>query len=105
MKLPRATRPLKVEIDIGFGDWRGETIRLKGIDCPELDTPEGRAAKRFVERELSHCESIILKSTQSPRKEKWDRYLGDIFYTNKAGRQTFLNNLLLEKGHAVRVRE
>ncbi len=96
---------LKLEIDTGFDDQKHETIRLKGIDCPELDTPEGQAVKRFVERELAHCDFIILKSTRTPRKEKWGRYLGDIFYTNKEGKQVYLNNLLLEKGYAVRVRE
>jgi len=96
---------LKLEIDAGFDEQCHETIRLRGIDCPELNTPEGQAAKRFVERELAHCESIILKSTQSPRKEKWGRYLGDVFYTDKAGKQVYLNNLLLEKGHAVRLRD
>ncbi|MFA5167406.1 MAG: DUF1016 N-terminal domain-containing protein [Candidatus Omnitrophota bacterium] len=92
-----------VEFRLGFGQLREETIRLKGIDCPEMNTPEGRAAKRFVERELAHCESIILKSTRT-RKEKWGRYLGDVFYIDKTGKQVYLNNLLLEKGHAVRVR-
>ena len=95
---------LKLEIDTGFDEQCRETIRLRGIDCPEMNTPEGRAAKRFVERELAHCESIILKSTQT-RKEKWGRYLGDVFYTDKAGKQQYLNNVLLEKGYAVRVRE
>ena len=95
---------LKLEIDTGFDEQCHETIRLRGIDCPELDTPEGQAAKCFVERELGACESIILKSTQT-RKEKWGRYLGDIFYTNRSGKQVYLNNLLLEKGHAVRVKE
>ncbi|MFA5168016.1 MAG: DUF1016 N-terminal domain-containing protein [Candidatus Omnitrophota bacterium] len=95
---------LKLEIDAGFEEQCHETIRLKGIDCPELDTPEGQAAKRFVERELAHCEFITIKSTQT-RKEKWGRYLGDVFYTDKFGKQQYLNNVLLEKGHAVRVRE
>ncbi|OGX11928.1 MAG: hypothetical protein A2351_02565 [Omnitrophica bacterium RIFOXYB12_FULL_50_7] len=94
---------LKLEIDTGFDDQKHETIRLRGIDCPEINTPEGIAAKKFVERELAHCESIILKSTQT-RKEKWGRYLGDIFYTDKFGKQQYLNNVLLEKGHAVRAR-
>lgn len=114
---------LKVEIDIGFGDWHGETIRLKGIDCPEIDTPEGQSAKRFVERQLRNCEHIIVKSIQT-RKEKWGRYLGDVILPARdrrppraallRGKQTsdcgekgdlvYLNNLLLEKGHAVRVR-
>jgi endonuclease YncB( thermonuclease family) len=94
---------LKLEIDTGFDEQCRETVRLRGIDCPEMNTPEGRAAKRFVERELGSCDSIILKSTQT-RKEKWGRYLGDIFYTDKTGKQVYLNNLLLEKGYAVRVR-
>jgi endonuclease YncB( thermonuclease family) len=95
---------LHVEFRLGFGQLREETIRLRGIDCPELDTPEGQAAKRFVERELGACEFITVKSTQT-RKEKWGRYLGDVFYTDKTGKQVYLNNLLLEKGYAVRVRE
>ena len=32
-------------------------------------------------------------------------FLGDIYYADKTGKQVYLNNLLLEKGHAVRVRE
>ena len=95
---------LLVEFRLGFGQIREETIRLKGIDCPEMNTPEGRAAKRFVERELVHCEFITVKSTQT-RKEKWGRYLGDVFYIDKIGKQQYLNNRLLETGHAVRVRD
>jgi endonuclease YncB( thermonuclease family) len=95
---------LKLEIDTGFDDQKHETIRLRGIDCPEIDAPEGKAAKRFVEAQLAHCEFITIKSTQT-RKEKWGRYLGDVFYKGKDGQQIYLNNLLLEKGYAVRVRE
>lgn len=102
---------LKLDFRLGFGDRRGETIRLNHIDCPELDTPEGRAAKRFVESQLADCEFITVKSTQT-RKEKWGRYLGDVFYTSRHSRANadspvapiYLNQLLLDKGHAVRVR-
>jgi endonuclease YncB( thermonuclease family) len=94
---------LHLEFRLGFGQLREETIRLRGIDCPEINTPEGKAAKRFVEREFGPCEFITIKSTQT-RKEKWGRYLGDVFYIDKTGKQVYLNNLLLEKGHAVRVR-
>ena len=95
---------LKVDFHLGLGNRKGETIRLNHIDCPELDTPEGKAAKRFVERELSGTEFITLKSVKT-RKEKWGRYLGDVFYTRK-GRPPliYLNQLLLDKGHAVEVR-
>ncbi|MBI3306290.1 MAG: thermonuclease family protein [Candidatus Omnitrophica bacterium] len=114
---------LKVDFRLGFGDRKGETIRLNSIDCPEMDTPEGRAAKRFVEARLSGCEFITVKSIRT-RKEKWGRYLGHVFFEKKqsgrvynpvgndkistgstqATRLEYLNQLLLDKGHAVRVR-
>ncbi len=95
---------LKLEFELGFGSRKQETIRLNHIDCPELNTPEGQAAKRFVERELSACEFITVKSVRT-RKEKWGRYLGDVFYQKEGkGKLVYLNQLLLDKGHAVRVR-
>ena len=39
---------LEVIIDLGFGMTRKERIRLLGIDCPEANTPEGRAARLFA---------------------------------------------------------
>jgi endonuclease YncB( thermonuclease family) len=95
---------LKVEFLLGLGNRQGETIRLNLIDCPELDTPEGKAAKRFVESELAGSEFITVKSVRT-RKEKWGRYLGDVFYARKGkGPLIYLNQLLLDKGHAVRMR-
>lgn len=92
---------LKLEIPFGFGQLQREKFRLNGINCPELDTPEGKAAKRFVESELAGCEFITLKSTRT-KKEKWGRYLGDVFYTQpKQTKMIYLNQLLLDKGHAV----
>jgi endonuclease YncB( thermonuclease family) len=39
----------ELDIDLGFGCWTRQTIRLQGLDCPERNTPEGRAAKAFTE--------------------------------------------------------
>lgn len=91
---------LVVEFDLGFGSRYSDTIRLKHIDAPELDTKEGRAAKRFVERRLAPCEFITIKSTRTQR-EKWGRYLGEVFFDDE---NQYLNQLLLDKGYAVRVR-
>lgn len=93
---------LRVVVDLGFNVRTRQYIRLRGIDCPEMDTSEGKAAKRFVENALAGLGSITLKTVKS---DKYDRYLGDVFYMDKTGKQVDLNNLLLEKGHAVRVRE
>ncbi len=95
---------LKVDFRLGFGDRRGETIRLKGIDCPELDAPGGRAAQRFVEAQLAGCEFITVKSIRT-RKEKWGCYLGDVFFTPQGNSQpVYLNQLLLDKRYAVLLR-
>lgn len=93
---------LKVDFCLGFGLRKGETIRLNHIDCPEMNTPEGKAAKRFVEAQLAGCEFIIVKSVKT-RKEKWGRYLGEVFLPQKAGEPVYFNQLLLDKGCAVQV--
>jgi micrococcal nuclease len=95
---------LKLDFFPGFGNRKGETIRLNHINCPELDTPEGKAAKSFVERELAGCGFLTVKSVRT-RKEKWGRYLADVFYARRGkGPLVYLNQLLLDRGHAVRVR-
>lgn len=89
---------LVVQVDLGFSLWTRQYLRLRGIDCPELDTPEGKKAIKFVERELETAPYVIISSTRS---DKYDRYLADVFYT-KNGNELFLNNGLLEERLAVR---
>jgi len=87
---------LKVRIDLGFDLEHRETLRLRDIDAPEVGTKSGDLAKAFVQSLLKEADTIILHTTRS---DKYDRYLADVFI----GEDTFLNNLLLEKGQAVRV--
>jgi endonuclease YncB( thermonuclease family) len=91
---------LKVHIDLGFANWTRQTLRLRGIDCPEVGTKEGDAAKAFVQSYLKEADQVIIRSSKS---DKYDRYLADVFIPQADGTDDiFLNNLLLEKGHAVR---
>jgi len=85
-----------------------------------MSTPEGRAAKRFVDGLLAKTTAIIINTT---KPDKYERYLADVFlvgpWTDAAGlvepgpgsatpaatsrdALLFLNNALLENGHAVR---
>jgi len=93
---------IEVVVDLGFGVRSVQTLRLRGIDCPELVSREGMEAKEFVKKLLTPSSQVIIKTVKS---DKYDRYLADVFIAGKEGQQTCLNNLLLEKGHAVRVRE
>ncbi len=85
-------------IDVGFGTRVREKLRLRGIDCPELGSPEGEAAKRFVAKLLPPGVRILLVSSKT---DKYTRYLADVFCKNKDGNEQYLNNLLLEAGLAV----
>lgn len=92
---------LRVQVDLGFGQWTRQYLRLRGIDAPELVTAEGKRAKRFVEFELSAAPYVIITSTRS---DKYDRYLADVFYKSASGSgEQFLNNRLLEESLARRV--
>ncbi len=90
---------LFVQVDLGFGFWTRQYLRLRGIDAPEIDSSEGKRAKKFVESELAGVPYLTIHSTRS---DKYDRYLADIFYVSKTG-EAFLNNRLLERRLAWRV--
>jgi endonuclease YncB( thermonuclease family) len=97
-------------------------LRLRGLDCPEMSTAAGRAAKAFVDG-LIHAGDEVIISTTKP--DKYDRYLADVFVDPKLRAESLelrdrsasqvstlspqptaapllLNNALLEAGHAVR---
>lgn len=105
-----------VEIDLGFTNTARQYLRLRGIDAPELSTPAGKKAKAFVESLLKGVPFIFLTSTRS---DKYDRYLADVFIPekkflkewqkgtavlNESSGLLFLNNELLRRGLAVRMR-
>ena len=76
-----------------------QTLRLRGIDCPEMNTPEGKAAKRYVEALVNEAEEITITTSKA---DKYDRYLADVFLHLRSGGEVCLNNALLENDHAVR---
>ncbi len=78
-------------------DWRKEKLRLRGMDCPELGTPAGDAAKRYVQAQVARAARVVITTT---KPDKWDRYLSDVFLITATGEEVFLNNRLLDTGHA-----
>lgn len=75
-----------------------EKLRLRGLDCPELDTEAGKAAKRFVETLLVDAAEVTIATS---KVDKYDRYLADVHVRREDGAEVFLNNALLLGGHAV----
>jgi endonuclease YncB( thermonuclease family) len=101
---------LVVLIDTGFGDPLEEKLRLRGINTPELGTPEGEKAKKFVEKLLPVGSTIVFKSKKST--DPHGRFVVDLFYKKGVSDPeaiiadgVYLNQQLLDEGYAVRMAE
>jgi len=68
---------LLVHVDCGFETWTRQRLRFRGIDAPEISTPEGQRAKRFIESRIKPNDFVVIKTYKS---DKFDRYLVDVFY-------------------------
>ena len=97
---------LWVNIDLGFGAWTTQKLRLRGINTKAIETAEGKGAKEFMESRLKRCKFIAVKTYW---RDKFTRYLADIFYIqreddfNKIVRDgRFMNQVLLDEGLAAR---
>jgi micrococcal nuclease len=99
---------VKVVVDLGFGVRSVQTLRLRGIDAPEIATADGMEAKKALEKMLNvkgtgtiskdkmepvPGVSILIKTVKS---DKYDRYLADIFVSS-----TYVNQKLVDDGQAV----
>jgi len=56
---------LVVMVDLGFGVEIAETLRLRGIDAPELPTRAGVRAREFVCEALSASERAVVPAPGS----------------------------------------
>lgn len=78
-----------ITVDLGFGVFMDQRIRLNGVNTPESRTKDkeekkkGLAAKSFVEFQLSSLEDVILK-TFKDRPGKYGRILGDFIIHGKS---------------------
>ncbi|MFA5167768.1 MAG: DUF1016 N-terminal domain-containing protein [Candidatus Omnitrophota bacterium] len=97
-------------VDLGFGITTIQTLRLRGIDAPEIQTRDGMEAKEFVEKMLempgdgergTQAKAGALVLIKTFKSDKYDRYLADVFLSDAKGQEDYLNNQLLEKGYAV----
>lgn len=90
---------LHVNIDDGRDRNGKDTIRLFGLNAPEMSTPEGKAARLKVVEWVNEADpSGFTIQTIKDKREKYGRYLGIIF---RAGDPMSLNDYLLRNGLAV----
>lgn len=90
---------LHVELDLGLDVRVRTTLRLNGIDCPELKTPAGKAAKAFTEAWVKNNGGVVVVDTYKDKREKYGRYLAEVRPTVPPYVLS-LNQSLLVNGHA-----
>jgi len=83
---------MSLHIDLGFDTFIKETVRLRGINTPEIKTAEGQKAKRFVTNFVNQSDHMIVKTHW---EDKYGRYLVDVWIENE-----YLNQRLLDEGLA-----
>jgi micrococcal nuclease len=88
------------DIDLGFGVWlRDQTIRLFGIDTPELrgdEKTEGKVSRDVV-REMILDKEVTLRTVKDT-KGKYGRWLADVYNSDKL----CVNEYLIANGYARR---
>jgi len=91
-------------VDCGFKTKTKQRLRLRGINCAELTTAEGRSIKDYVNTLLKQQEFVIIKTYKD---DKFGRMLTDVFYLlhekdphRVVQKGIFLNQQLLDEGLA-----
>lgn len=90
------------DIDLGLGIWvRGEKLRLHRINTPELrgvDEARGKAARDHLKL-LVEGKTVLLQTIKD-RREKYGRYLAEIWLEQPNAAALNVNDTLVATGHA-----
>ncbi len=98
---------LLVSVELGFGVVARERLRLRGIDAPELGTPDGEGSRYYLQDILPRGKRVVIKSHKT---DIYGRFVADVLFHPVAqdaegilldGR--YLNQELLDRGLAVRM--
>jgi len=96
---------MHVEIRLGCDVTLRMTIRLYGINAPELATPDGKTALAYI-KTLLPADGRVYVQTIKDQKEKYGRYLGRIFLDRSSMEQNTsancINDLMVQNGHAIK---
>ena len=94
-----------LEIDLGFKLKAEMVCRVYGVNTPELigvDKAAALLAKAAAENMLMQ-EAVggLFTRTHKPGKDKYGRYLAEIFYVNAVGETLSLGEQLISRGFGV----
>jgi micrococcal nuclease len=88
---------IDVNVDLGFGIWKHEIVRLARVDAPELHSGEALVhlaamkAKEFVANKITGSR-VIVRTAKG--REKYGRYLAEVFYPSGTEQRNLSDDLL-----------
>lgn len=83
------------DVDLGFGASIEIKVRLHGVNAPEKNTPEGKAAGEYLATLLAYS-GLILKSYKDARS--FERWVCDVWV---AADPTPVVQHIIDSGHGV----
>jgi endonuclease YncB( thermonuclease family) len=84
---------VKMQLNLGFRISIIESMRLRGVDAMERDTPEGQKAKRALQRLLNRATTV---HAFTYHHDRYGRYITDLIVDE----HIYINKKLVEQGHA-----
>jgi micrococcal nuclease len=93
---------IEVEIDLGFKIKHTTILRLIGINAPELPTPEGKAAKEWLAKQIEN-QTVTIRTVKD-KKEKYGRYLAFVdAWVERLQSTQSINAMMISEGLAVKI--
>jgi micrococcal nuclease len=87
---------LDLQVDLGFGVFTRQRVRLLGINAPEHNTDDGKKAIAFVQAWVKEHGPTFTVRTLKDKKEKYGRYLATLLSDTEE-----LGQALVDAGLAV----
>lgn len=91
---------IDVHVDLGFGVFIRERLRIYGVNSPEKDTEAGKAALQFVSELLYGATEVLIRTmkqssrSNAEKREKFGRYLVHLVVDGYP-----LTDLIIAAGH------
>jgi endonuclease YncB( thermonuclease family) len=94
---------IRVNLDLGFGIFHHEILRLAKINAPEIDSEAGKNGKKVLSKILQDVPFLVVKTIKT---DIYGRYVADVFLAEKvdldaqevANSGVYLNKILLDEG-------
>lgn len=87
-----------LDVDLGFKVHAKITVRLRGVNCPELSTDEGKTAASWVADEIVG-QQLLIQSYKD--QQSFARWVCDVYLTMPSGAITALADGIISSGHGV----